>query len=205
MNKVGRVILLIFIVGLILFVGLIFSGWVVPNIVRPAAETVWLFLRVFILNVDQAYYWNILTIAITIWVIYQFARRKVPVQRKDAAVRNEAANNLKNWQEFINYERQDDSLRGIARDKLLRLVISHYAVGQPSIDQADIRQDLEQHQLPLPDSVYGFLFQSRPGTTYDSFKEIFFLPFRRWQRRITGQEKLEFNHMIDELIDFMNS
>lgn len=205
MTKVERIILFIFILGLILFVGLIFSGWVVPNIVQPAAQTIWLFLRMSILIVDQVDYLSIFTIAIVIWVIYRFARKIVPVRQEDATISNEAINNLKNWQEFINYAHQDGSLRGIARDKLLRLVVSHYAVGQPSVDQVDIRQDLEQHRLPLPDSVYGFLFQSKPGTTKDSIKEILFQPLRRWQRRITGQEKLEFNHMIDELIDFMNS
>ncbi len=205
MSKRERVILLLFILYLLLFLGLIFSGWVVPNIVRPAAETIWLFLRVFILNVDQAYYWNILIIAILFWVFYRLARRTAPARQKDITVQNESVNNLKNWQEFIDYASRDARMRSIARDKLLRLVISHYTVRQPSVDQAEIRQELEQGRLPLPVSVYGFLFESKPATANDSFKEKIIHPFHRWRDRRTGQEKLAFSYMIDELIRFLDS
>ena len=59
MVKISRLALFIFILGMILFLGLVFSAWVVPNVVQPIAETIWLFLRVFFLSVGQVHYWNL--------------------------------------------------------------------------------------------------------------------------------------------------
>jgi len=90
MNRISRFALFIFILGTILFLGLVFSAWVVPNVVQPGAEIIWLFLRVFILSVDQVYYWNLLSIVVAIWVIYRLTRRKPPVPLEEDTVENEA-------------------------------------------------------------------------------------------------------------------
>ncbi len=205
MNRISRFALFIFILGTILFLGLVFSAWVVPNVVQPGAETIWLFLRVFILSVDQVYYWNLLSIVVAIWVIYRLTRRKPPVPLEEDTVENEATGNLKSWQEALVLSKHDHSERNIARDKLLQLLISHYASRQQSPNALDIRQDLEGRRLSLPDSVYNFLF---PSESQRPIKPSIRAPYhavRRWYCRISGQEEAVFNKMIDELIDFMKT
>ena len=205
MNKISRFALFIFILGIILFFGLVFSAWVVPNIVQPVAETIWLFLRVFILSTDQVVYWNLLSIAVVIWVIYRFTRRKSPVLPEEGTVRNEAISKLKNWQEALVCSKHDRNARNIARDKLLWLLISHYAAIQQNPNQLEIRQDLEQRRLSLPNSVYNFLFLSEFQRPIKPSLRALYHAVHRWYCRISGQEEAVFDRMIDELIDFMKT
>jgi hypothetical protein len=205
MNKISRFALFIFILGIILFLGLVFSAWVVPNVVQPVAETIWLFLRVFILSVDQVYYWNLLSIAVVIWVIYRLDSRKSPVLPEEGTVRNEAISNLKNWREALVFSKQDDNGQNIIRDKLLRLLISHFAAIQQNPNQLEIRQDIEQRRLYLPDSVYNFVFLSESQRPIKLSLRALYHAVHRWYCRLSGQEEAVFDRMIDELIDFMKT
>ena len=205
MSKTNRLALFIFILGAILFLGLIFSGWVLPNIVQPVAQTIWLFLRIFILSVDQVYYWNVLLIAVVIWVLYRFIRLQSPVAPEDTYIRNEAISNLKNWQAALASTKQGGSDRSITRNKLLQLVISHYAAGQPGRNWIDIQQDLEGRRLALPDSVYNFFFPSTAVNPKNSSFLALSLAVQRWYSRISGQEEAAFDRMLDELVDFIKT
>jgi hypothetical protein len=203
MNKASRFALFFFILGLILFLGLVFSGWVLPNIIQPAVEAVWLFLRIFILSVDQEYYWYLLSIAGFMWLIYRFTHRATPVIPAENILRNETLSNLNSWQKALILSKHDGSERSVARRKIFKLLISHYEARQQNSTQLEIRQALEQRQLPLPDSVYIFLFPPEPQAPRRPSLHAVYQVFLLWYHQITGQEDVEFNQMIDELIDFM--
>lgn len=205
MNKISRFALFVFILGMILFLGLLFSGWVVPNIVQPVAETIWLFLRVFILSVGQVYYWTLLSIAVVIWAIYRLTRRKSPVLPEEITVGNEAIRNLQKWQEATKLSKHDGTGQTIVREKLFRLLISHYAAMQQSPNQLEIRQGIEECRLPLPNSVYNFLFPSQDKRPIKLSLGALYQAIHLWYCRISGQEEAEFNQMIDELTDFIKT
>ncbi len=205
MNKVSRFTLFIFILSLILLLGLVFSGWVVPNIIKPAADTIWLFWRVIILSTGQVYYWVVLCFAVIILTIYRLARVKPAVQPEDHIVKNEAIENLKNWQDFIVSSNHAGGSQDITRDKLLRMVIAHYSNRLPDANQADIVQSLEQRRLSLPDAVHNYLFLPRPLQPKRSLTYMVYQSIHQWYRGVTGGDEAQFNRMIDELVDFLNS
>ncbi len=205
MNKVSRFILFIFILGFLVFLGLIFSAWVVPNLVQPVSETAWLFLRVFFLTVDQGHYWELLLIGSVIWVVVRFARKKSPIPLENEHVRNEALGNLRNWQEYLTYSSYDGNARDFTRDKLLRLLISHYDARQSSVGEEEIRRGLELGGVPLPASVYNYLFLSDTSRSAGPSIGNTCRSVHHWYRRITGQAQAEYNRMIDELIEFLKS
>ncbi len=205
MKIASRFTLFIFILCLIVFVGLVFSGWVVPNIVEPAAQTIWLFLRVFILSTAQVYYWVLLGLAVVILVSFRLRRIKPAAQPEGQTVRNEAVENLKNWQDVLVSSQHATSGQGIARDKLLRMVVDHYSNRQIETNQGDIVRSLEQRRLPLPDSVHNYLFTSETVTTDGTFPQVIRRYIYRLSRRFTGKDEAEFNQMIDELVDFLKT
>jgi hypothetical protein len=205
MNKARRFALFFFILVLILFLGLLFSGWVLPNIVQPAAEAVWLFLRIFILSVDQELYWYLLSIAGAIWVIYRLTRRDTPVIPAENNLRKEALSNLNIWQNALVSSKHDGSGRSIAKRKILQLLISYYEAGQQNSTQLEIRQALEQRQLPMPDSVYTFLFPPEPLAPRRPSLHAVYQVFWRWYHQVTGQEDIQFGRMVDELIEFIKN
>ncbi len=204
MSKTVRVSIFSLILGLILFLGLVFSAWTIPHVVQPVADTIWLFLRVFILSVDQVYYWDLLLITVILWGIYRFARRKSLVQQRDVTLKNETIENVMNWQESLKYSIHNGIERDIARDKLLRLIIVHYETCQPGVEMSKNQQDLERHLLPLPDTVYAFLFHSKSNSPNSFSLSALRQSFHRWYRYINGDEQAAFDHMIDDLIDFLN-
>lgn len=205
MDKTKRFALFLFVLGLLLFLGLVFSSWTVPNIVSPAAQAVWLFLRMFILSVDQEIYWWLLTSCVTIWAFYQLSRREEPVEPERETLHNEALNNLEIWREFLTSSKNDNIQRSIIKQKLILLVTSHYAAWQQCSNPLEIHQALEQRQLPLPDSLYNFMFVPEPEEPSRLSLQTFTGACQRWYHRITGQEDAKFNQMIDELIKFMQN
>ena len=120
-------------------------------------------------------------------------------------MRKEAISNLNSWHEALAISKRNGGERAIARDKLLQLLISHYAARQQNPIYLEIRQDLEQRRLFIPDSAYKFLFLSESQKPAHPSLRTLYQAVRRWYRRMRGQEEAEFNQVIDELIDFMKS
>jgi hypothetical protein len=203
LNKPRSFILFVFILGVILFLGLIFSTWVIPNIIQPAAETVWLFLRMFILSVDQGYYWYLVAAAGTIWIIYRLTRRGSSPQPVQDIIHNETLSSIQEWSEALTFSNQSGSQKSVLRSKILRLIVSHYEARQQSSTELEIRQAIEKRQLLLPTSVYKYLYLPGSQPSHSSFWQIIRHSLNRWHNRVTGKDAAEFNQMIDELIEFI--
>lgn len=205
MNRITRLALFLLILGLLLFLGLIFSSWTMPNIVLPAAQAVWLFLRMFILSVSQEFYWWLLASCAAIWALYQLSRVDEPVREEVHVSYNEALNNQKLWKELLAFSKGDAVQRDILKQRLILLLASIYNTWQRDTTLLEVRQALESHQLPLPDSLYAFLFTPEPDKPGGLSVRSLFQAFRRKVRRWSGKEAAEFNNMIDELIEFMEN
>jgi len=205
MNKITRLALFLLILGFLLFLGLAFSSWTVPNIILPAAQALWLFLRMFILSVSQELYWWLLASCVAIWALYQLSRGDEPVRGEVHVSYNEALNNQKLWTELLAFSKGDAVQRDILKQRLILLLASHYNTWQRDSTLLEIRQALESRQLPLPDSLYAFLFALEPEKPRSLSVRSFFQAFRRKIRWWSGREAAEFNSMIDELIEFMEN
>ena len=209
MNKKSRLILFGLILLLLLFLGLVFSTWVVPNLVMPAALAAWLFLRIFILSVDQVYYWWLLATAVTAWAVFRLFHSEERTEQKETVPSSNALSSWKTWQTNLLYSKSDSYERSRVKRELIVLLTSLYASRQPGVSQVEILQALEEHQLPLPDPYYNLLFPPEPEKpsrrSLTSNLQAFAKYWQQWYRKQTGQEQAEFNHMIDELIEFMEN
>ena len=58
MNISKRLVIVVFLLLIILFVGLLFWPFVLDDIIAPASLVVWILLRIFVLSIDQKYYWG---------------------------------------------------------------------------------------------------------------------------------------------------
>lgn len=205
MNRITRLALFGLVLGLLLFLGLVFSSWTVPNIVLPAAQAVWLFLRMFILSVSQEFYWWLLATCVAIWALYQLSRGEEPVRGEVYVSYNDALNNQKLWKELLSFSKGDAVQRDILKQRLILLLASHYNIWQRDSTLLEIRQALESRQITLPDSLYAFLFTPEPDKPKSPSVRSFIEAFRHKVHRWSGREAAEFNGMIDELIEFMEN
>lgn len=209
MNKTSRLILFSLILGLLLFLGLVFAPWIVPNIVLPAALAVWLFLRIFILSIDQKYYWWALAVGGTIWAFYRLFHSEEQAEQEEHILESDALSSWETWRMNLLFSKSESYERSRIKREMIVLLTSFYASRQHGASQAEMLHALEQRQLPLPDPFYNFLFPpepEKPGRpSLKTALQAFSRACQRWYRRQIGQERAEFYQTIDELIEFMEN
>lgn len=201
-------ILSILFVMLVLLFGMFFWPFVLNEIITPVALTAWLFLRIFILSIDQNCYWGAIILVVAVFLFrlhFDAPTTNPPREFLDA---NDTVRTIEYWHSkftLTNPSAYDD--RDLKRE-LIHLVASLYASKQRSSPSFIFYDALQRGEIPLPDHVHSFLFPKEPQESTRSFKELIRsvqeTP-RKWIRRWTGQETKEYHRMIDEILSFMET
>jgi hypothetical protein len=198
---------------IILFVGLLFWPFILNEIIRPTSLAVWVLVRIFILSLDQKYYWVAI---VFIAAIFLFLRLLPPahstVESEDSQHLNVTMRTLDYWRSLLNlidHRVQDDEM---LKKELARLLLSLYATKQHTLADFRLYDALQQGEIPLPEQIYAFLFPKEPQPVGRSFianirrlvQSIRNTP-RKWIRRWTGQETAERHRLIDETLCFLET
>lgn len=197
----------------ILFVGLLFWPFILNEIIKPTSLAVWVLVRIFVLSVDQEYYWLAI---IFITFIFLYLRLLPPprptIQSEGSQHPNETMRTLDYWRSLLNLidvRVQDDEM---LKKELARLLLSLYATKQHTLADFRLYDALQQGEIPLPEQIHAFLFPEEPQPVGHSFtinikklvQSIRNTP-RKWIRRWTGQETAERHRMIDETLCFLET
>jgi Ca2+/Na+ antiporter len=198
---------------IILFVGLLFWPFILNEIIMPTSLAVWVLLRIFVLSIDQAYYWVAI---IFIAALFLFLRLLPPphptIESEDSQHSNATMRTLDYWRSLFNLidqRVQDDEM---LKKELARLLLSLYATKQRTLADFRLYDALQQGKIPLPEQMHAFLFPEEPQPVERSLitnirrlvQSIRNTP-RKWIRRWTGQETAERYRMIDEILCFMET
>jgi Ca2+/Na+ antiporter len=197
----------------ILFVGLLFWPFILNEIITPTSLAVWVLLRIFVLSVDQAYYWVAIIFIIATFLYLRLLPPSHPtIQSEDSQHLNETMRTLDYWRSLFNLidqRVQDDEM---LKKELARLLLSFYATKQHTLADFRLYDALQQGEIPLPEQIHAFLFPEEPQPVGRSFitnirrlvQSIRNTP-RKWIRRWTGQETAERYRMINETLCFMET
>jgi len=192
---------------LLLFV-MFFWSFVFNQIITPIALTAWLFLRIFVLSIDQNYYWGAIIFVVVVFLFRLHSEAPSTPPIGDSLDANDTMRTIEYWQSrflLTNPSAYDD--KEIKRE-LIHLVASLYASKQRSSPSFIIYDALERGEIPLPDHIHSFLFAGEPKESTQSLKgfmrAIQETP-RKWIRRWTGQQTKEYHRMIDEILSFMET
>lgn len=209
MNISRRLVIGVFFLLVILFVGLLFWPFVLNEIITPTSLVIWTLLRIFVLSIDQNYYW-VAIILVTSFFLY---RRLPPsphpgVQSEDDQLSNATIRNLGYWHSLFHSMDQHIQENKILKKNLAHLLLSLYATKQHTSADFRLYDALQQGQIPLPERIHAFLFPEEPQPAGRSFKKLVQsirnTP-RKWIRRWTGQETAEHYRMVDEILCFMET
>ena len=213
MRRSRALVIGIFSLLIILFVGLLFWPFILNEIIRPTSLAVWVLVRIFILSLDQKYYWVAI---VFIAAIFLFLRLLPPahstVESEDSQHLNVTMRTLDYWRSLLNlidHRVQDDEM---LKKELARLLLSLYATKQHTLADFRLYDALQQGEIPLPEQIYAFLFPKEPQPVGRSFianirrlvQSIRNTP-RKWIRRWTGQETAERHRLIDETLCFLET
>jgi len=205
-----RAFLIILLAGLFLLLGLLFSRFVLDNVVMPLALVLWLFWR-FIRSVDQALYWILLIFSALGYAFISFIRRtEAPpafeqTQPSDLDVTREHINY---WRTSIRLTREQRGKINLLKRNLGEMIATMYSEKQSEVAPFEFYAALKRGQIPLPEHIHAFLFPADPSGAGRSFRQILHtlrqIPgnqIRRW----TGQDVEEYYHSIEAVILFMES
>jgi hypothetical protein len=207
--KLSRsMIVSILIVVLVLLFGMFFWPFVFNGIITPIALTAWLFLRIFVLSIDQNCYWGAIIFVVAVFLFRLHSNAPATNPAGDFLDANDTVRTIEYWRSrfsLVSPSAYDDKA---LRRELIRLVASLYASKQRSSPSFVFYDALERGEIPLPDHIHTFLFPNEPEESRRSFKEFMRsvreTP-RKWIRRWTGQETKEYHRMIDEILSYMEN
>ncbi len=203
-----------FLLAVAVFVGLLFWPFVLNEIITPTSLAAWVLLRIFVLSVDQKYYWIAIIGITSIFLYYRLLPPSRPtLQSEDVPHTNSTMMTLGYWQSLFNLidrRAQDDG--DMLKKGLARLLLTHYATQQHTPADFHLYDALQAGQLPLPEEIRAFLFAKEPQPEGRSLvvklreliQSIRNTP-RRWIRRWTGRERAERYRMVEEILCFLET
>lgn len=210
--KISRrtVLIIAVILGLFLLVGYSFPSFVQDNFITPIALVLWLCWRI-LRSVDQQVYWIALIFSVVMYALirlYRWALGVDTLEQTQSLASNAALEQIRNWRTSIRLtDFKIDRSNTLAHD-LATTLAAVYASKQLHVTKYEIYSALEQREMPLPESIYTFLFPAQSSGAKRSIKQMLRslrdIP-RQQIRRWTGREKAEYYQLLDQVLQLMES
>ncbi|HEX2995239.1 MAG TPA: hypothetical protein VHP14_10460 [Anaerolineales bacterium] len=209
MNRSKRLVTAIFFFLSILFVGLLFWPFIFNEIIKPISLVVWVLLRIFVLSIDQKYYWAAVIFITSLFLYKQFAPQSDPIVRpggyQDAQATMGIISYWRNLFMVADRHIQEDE---VLKKKLAQLLVSFYATKQHTSADFRLYDALQRGEIPIPEQIHAVLFRQEPQQAGHLFKKlsrsIRNAP-QKWIRHWTGQDAVEHYRILDEILCFMEA
>ena len=208
--KISRQLLFfIFFLLLILFVGMLFWPFILHEVIIPVSQAVWLLIRIFVLSIDQKYYWiAIILVAVFILLIRQiFINQTFAIVTEKIPDSNATLRTVDKWQSLFSMNDEINEEEKILKRELVHLLLSLYSIKQRTEADYQLFDALEQGEIPLPAYIHTYLFEKSENNDRPFIKRLKIignLP-GKWMRHWSGQDKVEHYQMIDDVLDFIET
>jgi hypothetical protein len=207
MKITRRISLIIILVFFSLLLGILFHSFILDNIIKPVALVLWVFRRI-LLSVDQKLYWGLLIFSALVVVFIRLTRASPTEEPPPPPGFNATLRAINSWRISICLTSDKIEKFSFLKQELGWTLASLYASHQPGKAQWEIYEALKQQQIPLPVSIYDFLFPGEPSGGKRSFRQIL-QSIRcapgKWARRRTGRDLAEYYQSIESIITFMEA
>jgi hypothetical protein len=203
-----RMIGLILFTSIILLAGMLFWPFILNQIIEPISLATWLLLRIFVLSIDQKYYWGAIIFVMVIFLFRLLPQNQTDIQVDDFPESNAAIKNIEYWRLLVTRTGQGIQNEETLKRELIRLLLSFYATKQRTSSNFLLYEALQNGELPLPEHIHTFLFPDKPQKSKWSLNKLIQSVrdnSQNWIRRWTGRETAEHYRMIDEILCFMES
>jgi hypothetical protein len=212
-----RAILAVSLPGVLLLLGLAFPQIVLHSIILPTATVLWLLLRVFVLSINQqVYWWGAIALAVLAAIVV-LLRGSPGSSFHHSFLSSAPWDPTRRWRDSLLLNVRSEPDKDTFRLDLAWMLTSLHASSRPGFAKYQIREAFVQGMIPLPPSIYAFLFSStKPRDPVPPFLSHPFMRLRMaigslgraLQRRArfrSGQETADYFHSIDEVLSFMET
>jgi hypothetical protein len=203
-----RVVISILFIAIILLFGMFFWQFILNEIITPIAQAGWLLLRLFVLSIDQKYYWGVIIFIVFIFLYRLISRDSITTPSEDFQETNETIETIGQWRTLFTLANDSDYDEITLKRELIHMVASFYASKQGSSTYFIFYDALRRGEIPLPDHIHTFLFPVEQQESRRSFKKL--MQFvretpRKWIRDWTRQRTAQNYRMIDEILSFIET
>jgi hypothetical protein len=203
-----RTVTSIFLIITILLFGMLFWPFILKGIIEPISLVTWLLLRIFVLSIDQRYYWGAIIFVVMVLLFRLLLQDQTVTQSENYPDSNAAIKNIGYWNSLFTLTRYDSRDQETLKRELIHLLLSLYASKQRTSTSFILYDALQSGELPLPKHIHSFLFFDEPKKSkwsLNEFMKSLRAAPRKWVRRWTGQDIAEHYRMIDEILNFMET
>jgi hypothetical protein len=211
-----RYLFLALFLGLLLMAALLFRQFVVAGILLPAATAVWLVLRIFVLSIhQQLFWWGVIFLSVIVAFRGLYPGSAID-PRLPALDSNPARDRVGSLRESILLNVRAAGGKDSFRRDLMWLFTTLYSTRHQGEAKYQIRDAILEHRIPIPESIFTFLFFTpRPAPRLSFLRH----PVERLKlkvdssvraiqkrvRRRTGRETSDYLRAIDEVLTFMET
>jgi hypothetical protein len=201
-----RVVSIILFGSIILLAGMLFSQFILKNIIEPTSLATWVLLRIFVLSIDQKYYWGAIIFFAVIFLFRFLPQGQTIIEPEYFPDSNATIKSIEYWRILFTLTEDNIHDEETLKRELIHLLLSLYASKQRVSTNFILYEALKKGELPLPEDIHAFLFPDNSKKSKQSLNE-FIQNIRsasqKWMRRWTGQEVAEHYRMIDETLGFI--
>jgi hypothetical protein len=198
---------LILLLGTALLLGFFFRNFVFENFVWPLALVVWVFWS-DVLSVHQMIYWVLLILSLALYAFFRNARRSTDTSFTPSPDSNATLEEINRWRIVIPLTSDEIETENILKQNLGKMLTVIYTSRQPESAHWEVEEALRQRRIPIPESIYRFLFPAGPAE-----KAPFLLRMARdilqapgkLARRWSGRETAGYYRSIEEVLTYMES
>lgn len=209
-----RWLLFILVICFLAFLGLVFWEFILANLILPVAAVAWLFLRIFVLSISQQAYWELIIFGALAFAIVRLFRGFGTSDVVQPHVSNTTLDTIRRWRNSIQSNIMETGEKHPLKRDLTWLLASTFSSGRQGSASYEIKEAMQQHEIPLPNSVYTFLFnyepvEPRPPFTRHPIRFFGWILVRAqktsksWIRKRTGRQAAEYYQGINEVLSLM--
>jgi hypothetical protein len=188
---------------------IIFEPFVMNEILIPIAAAIWLLLRIFVLSVDQIYYWVGLTVLgfmfVAFRIIHHLINRPAPLRLESSPDPSLALMNAEAWRNRIQLAAGGPAEQAILKRELAWVLVSMYTFRQSGSAYHEVYEPLRQRKIPLPDKVWSFIFAQDPPVRKTGFLSSIRQVFQKRIDQWSGRETAEYYEKIEEVLSFLET
>jgi hypothetical protein len=204
----------------LVLLGGFFRRELLAYLIAPAAIALWWLLRISLLAIDQEIYWALLLLLVGLVAAQRLARWGMSGRDADDIPPQQASNPTLDrvlfWERLLRAEITETSVPGTSRRELKWLLVSIIGSERRRMVPYRIDDALRERQIPLPGSIYAFLYRDGAPPPRPDFAEdpigflvqlahsIRYAP-RRLIRRWSGREAADFRRSVDDILALMET
>jgi hypothetical protein len=205
--KISRRVVIILLAAILLLTGVLFGPSLQNYLLKPIATVSWILLRIFVLSIDQRFFWIVLIFIGLVFLFRLLSRIQTTLPEEESYESNDTIDAIEYWRSRFLLSNTNTSYDKSLRRELTNLLASYYASKQRS-SNFEIYELLQRGQIPLPKHIHTFLFPQEPQDSRRSLKKLILsirCTPRKYIRRWTGQEKVERYRMVNEVLSFIET